>query len=145
MSNQQDDQPDSAAEQRQSAPEVPNPPAYHPTDSAAEQRQSAPEVPNPPAYHPTELDPHLAYMPLRSYGAIMALAFFFPIHFFFVRKIGLGIAFWATMLIGWLLLLIPHLIWWFVSLFLVKRWVLEYNEAILDARRHTVMVDSPRW
>ena len=129
MSNQQDDQPDSGDDQPQSAPEVPNPPAYQP--------QSAPEVPNPPAYHPTELDPHLAYMPMRSYGAMMALAFFFPIHFFFVRKIGLGIAFWATTLIGWVLLYIPHLVWWFVNLFLVKRWVLEYNDAILNARRHT--------
>jgi hypothetical protein len=66
---------------------------------------------------------------------MMALALLFPIHFFFLRKVGLGVAFWVTLLAGWLLLLIPHLIWWIVNLFLVKRWVIEYNDSVLAARR----------
>lgn len=73
-------------------------------------------------------------MSLRSYGVMMALAFFFPIHFFFLRKVALGIAFWATLLVSWLVLFIPHLIWWFVNLFLVKRWTIAYNNAVLKAR-----------
>ena len=84
----------------------------------------------------TELDPHLAYMPLRSYGAMMALALLFPIHFFFLRKVGLGVAYWVTALaIGWLLFFIPTIIWWFINLFLVKGWVIQYNESVLAARR----------
>lgn len=124
MSNAPDDQPDhpEAVRPPPQVPAVPPPPAH---------------VPSPGPYHPAELDPHLAYMPMRAYGSMMALAFLFPIHFFFVRKVGLGVAFWATMLIGWVLLYIPHLIWWFVNLFLVKRWVYEYNAAVLDARRQT--------
>ena len=64
----------------------------------------------------------------------MALALLFPIHFFFLRKVALGVAFWATLAVGWLLLYIPHLIWWFINLFLVKEWVIQYNESVLAAR-----------
>ena len=69
---------------------------------------------------------------------MMALALFLPIHFFFVRKVALGVAFWVTLFaVGWLLLFIPHFIWWFVNLFLVKRWVIEYNESVLAARQRS--------
>ena len=88
-----------------------------------------------PANSSFQVDPQLAYAPMRSYGAMLALAVFFPIHFFFLRKVGLGVAFWVTALVGWIVLYIPHFLWWFVNLFLVKRWVSEYNDAVLIAHQ----------
>ena len=35
-------------------------------------------------------DTQLAARPLRSFGAMMALALIFPIHFFFLRKVTMG-------------------------------------------------------
>lgn len=108
-----------------SQPSPPDPPQEH-------------QVPATPKDFSAELDPHLVHMPLRSYGAMMALALLFPIHFFFLRKVGLGVAYWVTALaVGWLLFFIPHLIWWFINLFLVKGWVIQYNESILEARKRT--------
>ena len=90
----------------------------------------------PPGSSQEHKDPHLAYVPLRSYGAMMALALLFPIHFFFLRKVGLGVTYWVTALaVGWLVFFIPHLIWWFINLFLVKGWVIQYNESVLEARK----------
>ncbi len=66
---------------------------------------------------------------------MMALALLFPIHFFFLRKVALGVAYWVTALaVGWLVLFVPHIIWWFINLFLVKGWVIQYNESVLAAR-----------
>ena len=67
----------------------------------------------------------------------MALAIIFPIHFFFLRKVTLGVIYWAIIvLIGWLILpLFVTAIWSFVNLFLVKGWVDNYNNAILEARK----------
>ena len=49
---------------------------------------------------------------------------------------GLSVgAFWVTALVGWIVLYIPHFLWWFVNLFLVRRWVSEYNDAVLIARQ----------
>ena len=82
-------------------------------------------------------DAQLAAKPLRSFGAMMALALLFPIHFFFLRKVTLGVAFWAIpVLLGWLIFpLIVTAVWAFVNLFLVKGWVEDYNNAILQARK----------
>ena len=82
-------------------------------------------------------DDQLAAKPLRSFGAMLALAIIFPIHFFFLRKVTLGVIYWAIIvLIGWLILpLIVTAIWSFVNLFLVKGWVDNYNNAILEARK----------
>ena len=82
-------------------------------------------------------DTQLAARPLRSFGAMMALALIFPIHFFFLRKVTMGVIFWAIpILLGWLIFpLIVTGIWSFVNLFLVKGWVENYNNAILEARK----------
>ena len=68
---------------------------------------------------------------------MMALAVLLPIHFFFLRKVTLGVIYWGTIItVGWLLFpLIVTAIWWFVNLFLVRGWVDSYNGAILEARR----------
>ncbi len=57
----------------------------------------------------------------RSLGAMMTLAILFPIHFFFLDKTGLGIAYLLTggfFLIGWI-----------VFMFLTPGMVREYNDA----------------
>ena len=115
----------------------------HPQDPAEQPQSSLLPIPPPPpprphrqhatVHIPTKIDPSLAYQPQRSYGAMMALALLFPIHFFFLRRQSLGVWFWFTTLFGWILLYIPHLIWWFVNLFLVKKWVFEHNQAVLYA------------
>ena len=82
-------------------------------------------------------DVELAAKPLRSFGAMLALALLFPIHFFFLRKVALGIIYWAIIVcLGWLILpLIVTGIWSIVNWFLVSGWVKNYNNAILDARK----------
>ena len=82
-------------------------------------------------------DDQLAAKPLRGFGAMMALAIIFPIHFFFLRKVTLGVIYWAiVVLLGWLIIpLIVTGIWSLVNLFLVKDWVYNYNNAILEARK----------
>ena len=81
-------------------------------------------------------DAQLAAKPLRTFGAMMALAILLPIHFFFLRKVTLGVIYWGIIIsVGWLLFpLILTLIWWFINLFLVRGWVDSYNGAILAAR-----------
>ena len=81
-------------------------------------------------------DAELAAKPLRSFGAMLALALIFPIHFFFLRKVTLGIVYWAIIVcLGWLILpLIVTAIWSIVNWFLVSGWVKNYNNAILEAR-----------
>ena len=40
---------------------------------------------------------------------MMALALLFPIHFVFLRKVAIGVAYWVTALaVGWLVLFVPH-------------------------------------
>ena len=56
----------------------------------------------------------------RSLGAMMALAILFPIHFFFLDKTGLGIAYLLTM--GF------FFIGWIVFIFLTPGMVREYND-----------------
>ena len=82
-------------------------------------------------------DEQLAAKPLRGFGNMMALAIIFPIHFFFLRKVTLGVIYWAIpVLLGWLIIpLIVTGIWSVVNLFLVKGWVDDYNNAILEARK----------
>ena len=55
----------------------------------------------------------------RSVGAMVALAILFPIHFFFLDRTGLGVAYWLTA--GFVF------VGWFVIIFLTPGWVREYN------------------
>lgn len=71
-------------------------------------------------------DRELAVMPIRSEGAMLALAILFPIHRFFIGKVGSAVAFLLTA--GGLG------VWWFVDLFLVMGMTRDYNRSILDAR-----------
>ena len=85
-------------------------------------------------------DAELAAKPLRSFGAMLALAILFPIHFFFLRKVALGIAYWVSwgvaVILAWLLIPVIVIgIWYIVNLFLVSGWVKDYNNAILEARK----------
>jgi len=60
----------------------------------------------------------------RSSGAMVALAFLFPIQLFVLNKTALGIAFWLT---GG-----GFGIWWVVEWFLTPRRVREYNRDLAD-------------
>ena len=76
-----------------------------------------------------------ARRPLREFGPMMALAVLLPIHFFFLRKITLGVLYWALVCFAWTLFaLIPIGLWWFINLFLVKGCVTEYNSQVMRAR-----------
>ena len=81
-------------------------------------------------------DEQLSVKPLRSFGAMMALAVLFPIHFFFLRKTALGVVYWSiAVTLGWLIIpLLITFVWWLVNLFLVRGWVDDYNGEILAAR-----------
>ncbi len=67
---------------------------------------------------------------------MFALAFLFPIHFFFLNRIALGVAYWVVAVVSALtVILIPiPIVWWFVNLFLVKGWVEKHNAEVLAAR-----------
>lgn len=86
--------------------------------------------------HPGQIPNEYQYAPTREFGVMMLLAFFFPIHFFFLKKVGIGIAFWVISILLALTIigLVVPLIWWFVNLFLVKGWTNEYNNRVLAAR-----------
>ena len=71
-------------------------------------------------------DRELAAMPIRSEGAMLALAILFPIHRFFIGRAGSAVAFLLTA--GGLGF------WWLIDLFLVMGMTREYNRVILDAR-----------
>ena len=57
----------------------PPPPEFEPGSSEPPPPPAGAQVPNP----------SYANEPTRSYGPMFALALFFPIHFFFVNRIGL--------------------------------------------------------
>ena len=65
----------------------------------------------------------------RSMGAMVALAILFPIHFFFLDKVTVGILYWV---LGILTLGIVWIPWWIVNLCLVAGWVREHNSSIAN-------------
>ena len=106
----------------------PPPPEFEPESSS---------VPPPPPAGAQIPNPSYANEPTRTYGPMFALAFFFPIHFFFLNRIALGVVYWVVAIVcGITVILIPiPLIWWFVNLFLVKGWVEKHNAAVLAERQ----------